>query len=218
MVIGACNPMLCPIHGCYGWLLWGVAMGGCYGGMLIGDWCVQSDVVPNSRREVKVAALVAQPDAGFAAQKASAQASTAKPAAPEDPAEDSIKVKGNFAKKVDRTYATLEHRFGPCLPCPFSPPPPSTRAVRYTLLGARAYRMDWRLQSDVMADLRLILDLGFIQIRNRGGADQRRGQRRGYRRKARIRHLRLQLWLRDHPTTLTVTYSQPPPPTMYTRR
>ena len=37
MLIGACDPMLRPIHvsnwtamgGCYGWLLWMVAMGGC---------------------------------------------------------------------------------------------------------------------------------------------------------------------------------------------
>ena len=40
MLIGACNPMLCPIprlqQDRYGWLLWVVAMGGCYGWMLIG--------------------------------------------------------------------------------------------------------------------------------------------------------------------------------------
>ena len=35
LLIGTCNPMLCPIHasrpmgGCCGWLLWVVAMGGC---------------------------------------------------------------------------------------------------------------------------------------------------------------------------------------------
>ena len=56
--------------------------------------------------EVKVAAVVSQPaDAGFAAQKASAQVSKA--AEPED---NTIKVKGNFQKKVDRKYATEDER------------------------------------------------------------------------------------------------------------
>ena len=60
--------------------------------------------------EVKVAAVVSQPaDAGFAAQKASAQVSKrAEPAA--EPEDNTIKVKGNFQKKVDRKYATEDER------------------------------------------------------------------------------------------------------------
>ena len=45
MLIGACNPTLCPIH-----VFNRTAMGACYGCLLwvLADWCLQSDVVPDS--------------------------------------------------------------------------------------------------------------------------------------------------------------------------
>ena len=47
--------------GCYGWLLWVVAMGGCYGWMLWvdADWCLQPNGMPHSRLQACCAGAAA---------------------------------------------------------------------------------------------------------------------------------------------------------------